>query len=369
MDQDSISHTQLTALIWVGVLAPAAELLPALTLPEAGKGAWLAPVAAMPLVLVSGWLLNGLSGEQGLAPSIRTRLGPVFGTLFLLIYMVWGEVLLSLRLQLCARRLLASGYRDGKLWFFLLVIAAMVLWIGVGKLSAFARAGQIFLAVLLTTGAVVLVLSLFQVKPARVLPLWIEDVIPILRATLPAAGALGWGIYGAFFLGQVKPKKNGSRWHGIFWGVGGCLLLALSQWIILGNLGPALAARLNNPFFALAKSVGVKGAFQRVESVIASLWTLADLTMAAILLLSLRTMTKAIAPKVKEWKASAVGLGLAAALALTLFSGPSVEIWNRTLVPWVNLILGLGVPCLLAVCSAFVKNSKRGSTSCGKNPF
>ncbi|MEA4934337.1 MAG: GerAB/ArcD/ProY family transporter [Lawsonibacter sp.] len=368
MDQDYISHTQLTALIWVGVLAPVAGLFPSLTLPEAGKGAWLAPVAAIPLVLMSGWLLNRLSEEQGLALSIRARLGPVFGTLILLIYMVWGEVLLSLQLQLSARRLLSSGYRDGKLWFFLLAIAAMVLWIGVGKLSAFARAGQIFLAILLTTGAVVLLLSMFQVKPARVLPLWKEDVIPVLRSALPAAGVLGWGIYGAFFLGQVKPEKNRGRWYGIFWGVGGCLLLALSQWIILGNLGPALAARLNNPFFALAKSVGVKGAFQRVESVIASLWTLADLTMASILLLALRTMTKAIAPKVKEWMAAAVGLGLATALAMTLFSSPSVEIWNRTLVPWVNIILGLGMPCLLTAYITFIKNSKGEGTSCGKNP-
>lgn len=367
MDQDSISHTQLTSLIWLGMLAPAAEVFPALTLTEAGKGAWLAPVAAIPLVLASGWLLNRLSEEQGLAPSIRARLGSIFGTLILLIYMVWGEVLLSLRLQLCGRRLLASGYRDGRLWYFVLAIAAMVLWIGVGKLAALARAGQIFLAILLTTGAVVLLLSLSEVKPERVLPLWKEDVIPVLRSALPAAGGLGWGIYGAFFLEQEKPGKKRGRWYGIFWGVGGCLILALSQWIVLGNLGPELAARLNNPFFALAKSVGVKGAFQRVESVIASLWTLADLTMAAILLFALRAMTKAMVPKVKEWKTAVVSLGLAAVLALTLFSNPSVEIWNRTLVPWINVTLGLGLPCLLALVLTFVKNGKRGGTSCGKN--
>ena len=57
MKQDTISHTQLTALVWVGALAPTAELLPALTLPVAGKGAWLAPAAAIPLVLLAGWLL------------------------------------------------------------------------------------------------------------------------------------------------------------------------------------------------------------------------------------------------------------------------------------------------------------------------
>ena len=55
--------------------------------------------------------------------------------------------------------------------------------------------------------------------------------------------------------------------------VGGCLLLALSQFVILGSLGATLAGRLDSPFFTLAKSVGVEGAFQRVESVITALWT------------------------------------------------------------------------------------------------
>ena len=79
MKRDTISHTQLTALVWAGVLAPAAELLPAVTLPLAGKGAWLAPAAAIPLVLLGGWLLGGLSREGGLAQAIRETLGPVLG--------------------------------------------------------------------------------------------------------------------------------------------------------------------------------------------------------------------------------------------------------------------------------------------------
>ena len=75
MKQDTISHTQLTALVWAGALAPTAELLPALTLPVAGKGAWLAPAAAIPLVLLAGWLLGALAGQRGLAEAIRAVLG------------------------------------------------------------------------------------------------------------------------------------------------------------------------------------------------------------------------------------------------------------------------------------------------------
>ena len=170
MKRDTISHTQLTALVWAGVLAPAAELLPAVTLPLAGKGAWLAPAAAIPLVLLGGWLLGSLSRGRGLAGSIRDVLGPVAGRGVLLIYMVWALVLLALRLRLCAQRLLSAGLRDGTMWFFLLAVAGMALWMGQGKLSAFARAGQLFLALLLVTAGVVLVLALVRARPELVLP-------------------------------------------------------------------------------------------------------------------------------------------------------------------------------------------------------
>ena len=64
MKDNKISRTQLMALLWAGVMAPAAELLPALLLPGAGKGAWLAVVLAAPLVLAAGWLLGSLDRKS-----------------------------------------------------------------------------------------------------------------------------------------------------------------------------------------------------------------------------------------------------------------------------------------------------------------
>lgn len=366
MKEDKISHTQLTALIWAGVLAPAAELLPAITLPGAGKGAWLAPAAAIPLVLLAGWLLAGLAGKAGLAASLRAILGPVGGGGVLLIYIVWAELLLSLRLRLCAQRLLASGYRDGELWFFLLAVAALALWMGMGKLSAFARAGQFFLAILLTAAGIVLALSLFQVRPERVLPLWTGDAVPVLYSALPACGTLGWGLWGAFLTGQVGPEDRTRGWHWLFWGLGGCLLLTLAQFVILGSLGPALSARLTDPFFALAKSVGVEGAFQRVESVISALWTLADLTTAALLLFAIRAMGGALTPKGGGKSSAAAALALAAVLALGAFPDGQAGRLGREFVPAGNLILGLGLPALLFLLRGVCEKRQRRGISCGK---
>lgn len=342
MENDKISHTQLMALLWAGVMAPAAELLPALLLPGAGRGAWLAVLLAAPLVLAAGWLLGSLAGRDGLARGITGLLGRGLGGGVLLLYIVWALLLLTLRLRLCAQRLFASGERDGALWFFLLSVAAVLLWMGRGKLAAFARAGQIFLAALLITAAAVLLLSLFQARPERLLPLWWSEAGPALHAVLSAAGVMGWGLFLPFLMGHVRDQEK--NWHWLFWGLGGALLLGAAQAVILGSLGAELASRLNNPFFALAKNIGVEGAFQRVEGVVTALWTFADLTMGGVLIFAIRAIAAELGsgkePAWVPWAAAAAG-----AAGGLLFSEPGLaEDWSRGLVPMGNLFFGILLP-------------------------
>ena len=359
MEQDRISQTQLCALLWAGVMAPAAELLPAVTLPIGGRGAWLSALAALPVVLGVGWMLARVGmGPGGLAGRIRESLGPVLGRLVLAVCLLWGELLLGLRLRLCAQRLIASGERDGSLWFFLPAAALLVLWMARGKLSAFARAGQVFLAVLLMAAGVVLALSLFQTRPGHLLPLWWNDGERGLRAAAPLLGVMGYGVFATFLLGDTQPSTRRHDW--LIWGGGGCLLLALEQAVVIGNLGPQLAQRLSSPFFALAKSVGVEGAFQRVESIIAAVWTFGDLTLLGTIAFALWKIAQALFPKVSQ-KAAVTGIVLPGALlGLAAFpEGVMAEAFGRGAALWGNLILGLALPVLVFLASAGGKLFRR----------
>ena len=91
-----------------------------------------------------------------------------------------------------------------------------------------------------------------------------------------------------------------------------------------------------HPFSSLrSKSVGVEGAFQRVESVIVALWTLADLVLAALLLMAVRKGAACVPPLAgREGLCAAVGLGAAVVLALGGFSRERAVGWNRDVVPW-----------------------------------
>ena len=322
---EHLSPAQLRAMAAAGVLAPAAELLPGLLVPWAGRGAWLSVLLGS-LLALGLWHLSA-RGRRGSLP-----------TPLLFIYMVWGALLLALRLRLCAQRLLSAGERDGSLGFFLLLLTLLLLKLCTGTLPAFGRAAQIFGAVLFFAAGAVLLLSLGRCRWERVI--LIEAAWPdVLLSALPAAGVLLWGLPAAFL--DTEREDGPGR------GLPFCLLLTAAQLVILACLGAGLAGRMDRPFFALAKGVGVEGAFRRVESCVAALWSFADLTMAGVLLFALRRGVGRLWGEGREQRGAVLILLGCGALARWGFPHPGVltEL-QRVFVPAGNLVLGC-IPLLL----------------------
>jgi len=380
MEERSIRPAQFAALLWAGVLASAADLLPGAILPIAGRGAWLSVLLATILLWAAGWALWSLTKGCSPARRLREGLGPVFGRGVLIIYIVWGVVLLALRLRLCTARLVGGEEQSGSSWVVLLTVAAMALWMGLGQLDALARAGQVFLGVLLAGTAAVLFLSLSQGQLERLLPIPLTQATGAAWGAVTAAGGLAWGICGTFLLGGVDMPKNGKGWHWPLWSLGGGVFLAIAQMVVVANLGVELAMRLDNPFFALSKSVGVEGAFQRIESLMLSLWVLADLAMCGVVILALRAMMEQVWAGCKgKWTAFGAVL-TAVLLGGMLFSGRgALRIWNREIVPTGNLILSgvllsalwfakekCGKKCGKHI-SCGKKQGRNGRYSCGKS--
>lgn len=366
MREDKISPSQLMMLVCGGVLAPAAEQLPGLLLPRAGRGAWLCVLLSCPLVLLAGWFLGQAGKGGGLAKGLVLSLGRYPGRGLILLYMLWAQLLLTLRLRLCAQRLLASGNRDGAVWFFLLSVAGLLLWMGRGKLAAFARAGQIYFGILLAAAGTVLILSAPQARVERLLPVWWGEGGVSISPVLSSAGVLGWGMFGAFLLGSVQQKEEkvwtARRW--CMWGVAGGLLLAASQAMIIGNLGAGLAEELEMPFFSLAKSVGVEGAFQRVEGIVSALWTLADLTMGGVLVFAVRAMGEEVLPaKASPWVPWACVLLAVAGGLVTLPGTGKAEYIREEWIPTGNLVLGLIVPALVLLLGWYRKKVRGNGIS------
>lgn len=353
LKQEKVSFRQLMALLWAGLLGPAAEWLPSMVTERAGPAGWLVPLLALPVLLAAGWLAGSLSrGAGGLSQGLMDSFGPGAGRAVLTIYIIWMELLLALRLRLSAQRMMAAGERDGALWFFLPVLVLMALWISWGKAGRLARTGELFFLLLAAAAAAVVGLALFQVKGENLLPLWTEPAAQTLYAALPVSGVLGYGLYAAFLYTPEEGGREGGRW--VRWCAGGCLALCGTQLVILGVFGPALTAELESPFFQMAKSVGVEGAFQRVESLVAAVWSFSDLILLAGLLQGMKRIVGVLLPKASPHAAAVMLLASAGVVGLAAFPNSAIpEALGRGAVLWGNLLLALALPLLAVVVKWF----------------
>ena len=91
MKQEKVSFRQLMALLWAGLLGPAAEWLPSMVTERAGPAGWLVPLLALPVLLAAGWLAGSLSrGAGGLSQGLMDSFGPGAGRAVLTIYIIWN---------------------------------------------------------------------------------------------------------------------------------------------------------------------------------------------------------------------------------------------------------------------------------------
>ena len=341
MENYQISPGQKSTMAWAAILAPAVSVLPGATAKLAGEGAWLAYVAALPVAVL---LARGLGLErQGLAQRIMHRLGKIAGRAVLIIYIMWALLLMSARLRLSGQRLLLTAQRDGGLWFFLPVIAAMALWMAWGKPGAFDRTAVLLFRILILALGLVVLLTVAQSRVENLWPVWVQDVPGILRGAVPVVGVLCYGAYAAFLPGGEGDPKHGRTVY--------CMgLLTLLQLSILGNLGAPLTAGLEDPFLTLSKRVGVEGAFQRVESLVSALWLFADLALLGLLLWACRQIMAEVCPAFRGLWTACVCTGLVLLGAGILFrDAVAARRFEQAVAPVGNLVLGVGVPLLLVL--------------------
>ena len=355
MERDKATSGRLHAAVWAAVLAPGVSVLPGLCAGQAGMCGWLAPLAALPAVVLAARMLTRLS-RDGLAQRFLDLLGSVWGRVLTIIYIMWALLLGSARLRMSGQRMVFAGRQETGLWVFLVVLAATAGWLAMGKSGAFIRAAAVFSGILTPALVGVILLTAAQLRKENLLPLWVQDVPGVLRGGVFALGVFCYGMYGAFLDG-------GERGGGIRTGkvASGCVLLTALLASVLGNMGAELSQRLADPFLTLSKYVGVEGAFQRVESLTAALWLLGDLTLLGLLLSACRSMVGVVVP---GWNGRWVVLAGAAALLLgsgALFRDAVLaRRFEYEIAPLGNLVLGVAAPALLFQ----LDRRKSGGTSC-----
>lgn len=359
MSQDKLSMRQIMVICCGGLLSPISVLLPQMTAERGGAVGWWAPLLVLPVLLVMGWciliLFRGTVQGVGLVQVIQTAFGKWIGRALTALYFVWGIFLLGLFTRVAASRLSNAYQTDGTL-AFTIVLLAMLLWMAIGKISAFGRASEVFyLALAGAVGAIVL-FCLFKIKWEYAIPRNKIDLSKGVSAAVPVLGVLSMGIYGAVLGGWVKRQPQNKQ-RGFGWLIALCVATTLLLLVVTGRVGSVLEAKLNTPFFTLIEDIGVKGAFQRMEALVGAIWVLSDLMLLGMLVMACRAMMVEIVPlckKAERWMGiPAIILGGALAIFLPKGVEENSFLWDCTM--WGNLVFGVGVPVFVLLVAKLRK--------------
>lgn len=350
MERDILSVRQVMVLLMVALLAPATDLLPTVAAQSAGRGGWLIVLGALPVLLLAVWGCSRVFCGDG----ICEKVGKPVGVIVIVIYLVWILFVLAAALRMSVARMEVIYSKVPPILFSVLMTAVAV-WMGMGKASALARAAEIFYLALTMALAGVLLLAALKVEWKNLCPTEWQG-LPIGSA---AAAGICLSVVPAAILGARVPKKARNARNACGWVIAFCAVITLVLAAVLGTVGSALSARLNIPYLIMVQGLGVKGAFQRMEALIAAVWLLSDVTLAGVLLRAWQEYAAELMPK--KWSRRSVPAAAILALGAVwlLFSGENnAAVFPGKILSAAGIVLGMIVPVLLLLLSRF-----RGTTS------
>lgn len=348
MGCDVLSLRQMMVLLMVALLAPAADVLPGLTAYTAGHAGWAAVLCALPLLLLALWAAGRACRKdkgKGIARAI-----------IIMVYLLWVPLGLAVTLCRCAARL-AVIYGAGAAAACAAAVLMAAVWMSWGKVSALARAAEIFYLALSVALVVVLLLAAGKVEWSNLRPT-VPGLAGAPRGGLAVAGLL-LNVTPAAVLGrQVAPNPLNRRkvvgWTVAF-GVAVLLLVAA----VIGCLGPSLTGRLPTPFLTMVQGLGAKGAFQRTEALFAALWTLSDLVGIGLLLHAWRALAGELhAGSWCRWSILPVAALAVLGSWLLIRNNDASQIVFVRILPVAGIILGLLVPILSGFGPSAQKNKR-----------
>lgn len=280
-----LSRRQLLSLGWVALLSPVIRQLPRNAVHMGGRGSWLSPLFALPLLLLYARLLTAFLHScregEGLQHQFCRALGAVPGRLVLLLYGLWLSFYMGFVLRAGADRFIAAVYPSSKPGVFILITAGLGLMAGLGRLKVLGRFAQVVQPLLIFSLLLILWSALPKIEGINLLPLRGDELLQAAKGGVPVAATLCFTVYAAFLEHRVE-RGGGGR--GLLPPLLGTLLLVLAMSAVtVGTFGAPLTGAMRHPFFVLIRDVRLFNLLERVEALIIVQWALTDFVLVALL--------------------------------------------------------------------------------------
>lgn len=321
----------VTALV-PGVLGTLAALAG-----SAGALAWLGPVIALPVGLVLCRVWEDL-GEKGLPLGLEEAFGKGLGKCLEALYLLWALFLTVERADGYARRLMTTTEGEGVRWLYLGVGLVLCLWLSRGGGAVLARTGKLFFLAVVAALGLALILALPGADWRNLWPPQAGDLAGLPTAAVTVLSLSGCGVFAL-----CLPRREGRGGRSGIWTVWSCAVFSALILAVVGAFGPALAARMKEPFLLLLQGVEVPGAFRRGEAALTAALALADWALLSLLAWSCGRLWRALTGLAR-------GTGVLTAVAFLLAGllprWPDFQNRMTGMAVWGNLIFGIGLPTL-----------------------
>ena len=271
---------QLRAMCFVASLVAVTRLLPKAPAQAAGNAGWLAPLCALPLLLLflacfCSFMKTRREGE-GLGELILRRNGRIFGSTVLLIAAAYLLLSSGFILRTGAHRLNSTIYPAAGPWMFMLTMLALGTAAALGPVKALPRASRVFAPVLTAVMLLAVVFALGSIDTKNLFPLCDATFFDVFLGSLSVVEIYGSVIWCAAVLEDRAPLESGRFSFFARWLVPVCLLLSAFCAVMIGIYGAALTARFSHPFFSMVRDVTLFKSLERLDALVAALWVLSD---------------------------------------------------------------------------------------------
>lgn len=351
MEEEKISGRQFGILTFAMMLAPLVHAVP-IRIASAGRASWL---LTLPAVIPLGGMLyflfrclQRMPEGSGLADVYLLSFGKRWGRVCCILNALWIITLLVVDLRYYAERYVAEVYPETGMLLFYVASLLLVLRISWGSFGALVRTGKILFWVVTVTLALVLILAAPKLKLYNVWPVTDTNPREVGLGILRMAAVLAFAVPSCFLLGRVQWRDNKMgllRWL-VLLGIT-MLLIAVE---ILGVFGPELMARLQVPFFTLAKEISFQRMVQGFEIIVAATWVMTDTALTGMEIFAAgEVLGRAIPVKRPEYiRVALVCLVLPLCLLLPVSTFQMENIYKQYGMPF-NGAMAYFLPCLALI--------------------
>jgi spore germination protein KB len=272
-----ISTSQFAILVVLNSIGTTILIIPAGLASEARQDAWIPAILGMGIGLLVVCLYNALGRmfpQLTFVEYCKKILGNWMGTAVSLGFIYFSFIGAATLTWIMGNFLVTQIFPESPIIILhSIFVITVIMGVRLG-LEPLVRAAEIFIPWVGLFFLLLVFLPIPDLNIANLQPVFESETKPIIKATLSflSVATLPLIIF-QMIIPNGKRSKETNRAFIIGSLIGGFVILTITI-LTIGVLGADLTARHQYPSFALAKKVGIKGVFERIEVIMAIIWFL-----------------------------------------------------------------------------------------------